>query len=90
MCEICLKLKRKGLERCHCRPSGVFIGTFEVFGKEYISNENMTAQQKRGNKVFLLYFLSAFCLKEKSVTGNEEFQSVCFRKTKPWQNYIPY
>ena len=72
MCEICLKLKIKGPERCHCRRSGVFIGSFEhiphnalvfplltlnnstnltkmkikneVFGKEYISNENMTAE----------------------------------------------
>ena len=52
----------------------------EVFGKEYISNENMKAEQKGENKVFLICFLSAFCLKEKRIRRNGEF--VCFRKTQ--------
>ena len=53
----------------------------EVFGKEYISNENMKAEQKGENKVFLICFLSAFRLKEKRIRRNGEFQFVCFRKT---------
>ena len=51
----------------------------EIFGKEYISNENMKVEQKGENKVFLICFLSAFCLKEKRIRRNGEF--VCFRKT---------
>ena len=85
MSEICLKLKIKAPERCHCIRSGVFIGNFELipridlvflllilnnstnmtkmkikkfFGKEYISNENLKAEQKRRNKVFSFCFLS--------------------------------
>ena len=53
----------------------------EVFGKEYISNENMKAEQKGENKVFLICFLSAFRLKEKRIRRMEN--SNLFVSEKP-------